>query len=210
MRTWSVSGTAFALWIRSSSLSIRTRTSISPPSLLLRAQRGAGPTLRKHLAEAFRNHRRHEFVDLAAEGGDLLYAARGDEAVQRARHHVERLHLRCEDPVQVVHLKLPLEVGDHAKALDHRLRAPAPGKVDDQLGEDVHLHVVEAPDRFVQEADALLDREHRRLVVRVADDADDDAVEDPGRARDHVDVAVRDRVITAWTVGPAHARANTV
>ena len=110
----------------------------------------------------------------------------------------------------MVHLKLPLEVGDHTQALDHRLRAPAAGEVDDELGEDVHLHVVEASDRFVQEADALLDREHRRLVVRVADDADDDSVEDPGRASDHVDVAVRDRVVAAWADGRVHACANRV
>ena len=43
--------------------------------------------------------------------------------------------------------------------------------------------------------DALLDREHRLLVLRVADDADDDALEDPGGARDDVEVAVRDRVV---------------
>ena len=41
----------------------------------------------------------------------------------------------------------------------------------------------------------LLDREHRLLVLRVADDADDDAVEDPRGARDDVEVAVRDRVV---------------
>src|SRR5438552_504242 len=34
MRTWSVSGTAFALWTRSSSLSMRTRTSIALRSVL--------------------------------------------------------------------------------------------------------------------------------------------------------------------------------
>ena len=41
---------------------------------------------------------------------------------------------------------------------------------------------VEMRERAAQELDALLDREHRLLVMRVADDADDDAVED-ARAR---------------------------
>ena len=42
-----------------------------------------------------------------------------------------------------------------------------------------------------------VDLEERRLVVRIADDADDDPVEDPRRARDHVDVPVRDGVVRA-------------
>ena len=49
--------------------------------------------------------------------------------------------------------------------------------------------------RLVQEADALLDAEHRPLVVRIADHADDDAVEDRRGARDDVEVAEGDRVI---------------
>src|SRR4029077_4936521 len=48
-----------------------------------------------------------------------------------------------------------------------------------------------------EELDALLDREGGLLVVRRPHDADDDAVEDPGRAGDHVHVSVRDRVVRA-------------
>ena len=82
----------------------------------------------------------------------------------------------------MVHLELPLEVGDHAQALDHRPRAPALGELDDELGEDVDLDVVLFAQRLLEERDALLDREHRLLVARLADDADDDAVEDRGGA----------------------------
>src|SRR5437868_3293388 len=56
-----------------------------------------------------------------------------------------------------------------------------------------------ARDRLLEELDALLDGEHRLLVARVGDDADHDPVEDARRARDHVDVAERDRVVRAWT-----------
>ena len=55
------------------------------------------------------------------------------------------------------------------------------GEVDDELGEDVDLDVVEAVERVAQELDALVEREHRLLVLRLADDADDDAVEDVRR-----------------------------
>ena len=105
-------------------------------------------------------------------------------------------------PVQLVHLELPLEVRDHAQALDDRLRVPPAREVDDELAEDVDLDVVEAGERAAEELDALLDREHRLLVVRRADDADDDAVEDAGGARDHVDVAVRHRVVRAGGRSP--------
>ena len=120
-------------------------------------------------------------VHVSAERGDLLHAARGDEAELRARHHVDGLDVGRERAVQVVHLELPLEVGDHAQPLHHRLRAPAAGEVDDELGEDVHLDVAVLVERVAEELDALLDGEHRPLVVRVADDADDDAVEDRRR-----------------------------
>ena len=57
-----------------------------------------------------------------------------------------------ERAVQLVHLELPLEVGDHAEALHHRRRAPAAGEVDDELGEDVDLDVVAAGERLLEEA----------------------------------------------------------
>ena len=75
------------------------------------------------------------------------------------------------------------------------LRAPALRELDDELGEDVHLDVVLGAQGLLEEADALLDREHRLLVARLADDADDDPVEDRGGARDDVEVAERDRVV---------------
>src|SRR4051794_1489373 len=141
MRTWSVSGTAFALCTRSSSLSINTRTSMGPLSLLLRAGRGAAPALGEQIAETCGNCRGNELIDVSAEGRNLLHAAGRDKRVQRARHHVDGLDLGGEMAVQLVHLKLPLEVRDHAQALDDRLRLPATGEVDDELREEVDLDV---------------------------------------------------------------------
>src|SRR4051794_8259769 len=206
MRTWSVSGTAFALWTRSSSLSIRTSTSMPWQSSfggcrngpargsLARILRGAGPAGREELLEALRHRVGHEGGDVAAESGDLLDPARRDEADRRARHHVDRLDVRREMTVQLVHLELPFEVRDHAQALDDRLRVPFARELDDELPEDVDLDVVDRADRVPEEVDPLLDREHRLLVRRGTDDADDDAVEDACRAPDHVDVPVGHRV----------------
>ena len=56
-------------------------------------------------------------------------------------------------------------------------------------------------ERVLEERDALLDGERRLLVVRVADDADDDLVEDRGGAADHVDMPERDGVEGAGVDG---------
>ena len=76
--------------------------------------------------------------------------------------------------------------------------------------EDVDLDVVELRERVAEEGDAFVEREHRLLVVRVADDADDDAVEDARRAADHVDVPVRDGVVRAGADRGHHSCSKTV
>src|SRR6187397_634952 len=178
MRTWSVSGTAFALCTRSSSLSMSTSTSMGDQStgwtgLLLWVEGSAWAAAGVQLGEARRDFGRHELLHIPAEGGNLLHAARGHEAELRARHHVHGLDVRRERPVQMVHLELPLEVRNCAEALHHRRRAPAAGEVDDQLGKHVHLHVAVLVQGVAEELDAFLDGEHGPLVVGVADDADD-------------------------------------
>ena len=68
----------------------------------------------------------------------------------------------------------------------------------------------EALEAGAQEADPLVEGEHRRLVLRVADDADDDAVEDLGGASDHVDVPVRDGVVRAGVDRGDHSASKSV
>src|SRR5215208_6913716 len=160
MRTWSVRGTAFALCTRSSSLSIRTSTSICSTSLVirlvLRIFGGSGPAVRKELAEATGDGLWHELIHLSSERRDLLHAARGDEAHLRARHHVDGLDVGRERAVELVHLELVLEVGDHAQALDDHLGVPTASEDDDELLEDLHLDVRHGAHRVLHELDALL------------------------------------------------------
>ena len=82
-------------------------------------------------------------------------------------------------------------------------------EIDDELVKDVHRDVVVAGERLLEERDALLHGEQRLLVVRLADDADDHAVERRGGPADHVEVAERDRVVRAWADGGDH-RVNRV
>ena len=93
-----------------------------------------------------------------------------------------------------------------ARRIHDRLRLPLVREVDDELAEYVDLDVREIRERVVQELHALLDREHRLLVVRVADDTDDDAVEDARRARDHVEMPVGDGVVRAGADRGDHGR----
>ena len=164
------------------------------PAYSSRAQRWPRAAVRIELAEPRRDLVGDEPFDVAAERGDLLHPARGDERELRARHDVHRLDLGREPVVEAVHLELPLEVRDHAEALHHRPGAVLAGEVDDELAEDVDDHVRHVRERVLEERDALLDGERRLLVVRITDDADDDRVEDRGRAADHVDVAQGDGV----------------
>ena len=155
---------------------------------------GPGSSVRIELAEPRRHLVGDEPFDVAAERGDLLHPARRDERELRARHDVHRLDLGREPVVEAVHLELPLEVRDHAEPFHHRPGAVLAGEVDDELAEDVDDHVRHVRERVLEERDALLDGERRLLVVRIANDADDDRVEDRGRAADHVDVAQGDGV----------------
>src|SRR5205814_9251522 len=102
------------------------------------------------------------------------------------------------------------EIRDHAEALDDRLRLPPARKVDHELGEDVDLDVLQPVERLVQECDALVEGEHGLLVLRPADDADHEPVEDAGGPLNHVDVAVRDRVEGTWVDGCDHGCWNSV
>src|SRR5918999_4594325 len=129
MRTWSVSGTAFALCTTSSSLSMSTSTSMGAEVywLLGRILRRTRPPVREKLPETARYRLWDELLDIAAESGDFLDAARRHEADLRARHHVDRLDLGCECAVQLVHLEFPFEVRDHAKTLHDHLCVPLQG-----------------------------------------------------------------------------------
>ncbi len=128
----SVSGTVRALWTRSSSLSMSTRTSIlsDPPWL-------AYPRVGNSSPQAAGHRRRHEVVDLAAERRDLLDAARAQEAVLGRSHHEHCFDVGGQLPVELRHRELVLEVGDGPQALEDDVRVPAPRELDDELMEAV-------------------------------------------------------------------------
>src|SRR6476620_5084852 len=108
--------------MRSSSLSISTRTSI--------ARWGSLPG--QLFLQAASDERRDQLLDVAVEDRELFDAARAEETVLRTGHQVDGLDFGRLQAIQLVHLRLVLEVGDRAQSLDDRAGSDGAGEVDDQ------------------------------------------------------------------------------
>src|SRR5256885_4367756 len=96
----------------------RRKVRSTSSDLFLRILGSAGATIGEKLLETAGNGFGHELVHFPAEGRDLLYAARRDEAHGRAGHHGDRLDVGRESAVQLVHPELPPEVPDHPEPSD--------------------------------------------------------------------------------------------
>src|SRR6476661_4979216 len=140
-RTWSVSGTCLALWTRSSSLSISTRTSMALPS----------SSARQRFLQALRDFLRYEVGDVATERGDLLHSAGGEKTVLRRGHQVDGLDVWREIAVELIHLQLVFEVGDRTQALHDRHRPSLAGEIDHEGGARLHRDVVQMGGRPLDE-----------------------------------------------------------
>src|SRR3954452_18139640 len=154
-RTWSVSGTCLALWTRSSSLSISTRTSMALPV----------SSARERFLQTSRNRLGHEIRDVTPEGGDLLDSARGEKTVLRRCHEVDGLDVGVQLPVELVHLQFVLEIGDRAQSLDDRAGSPLAGELDHEARERLHADVAQVARRALDEPDPVLGREQRLALA---------------------------------------------
>src|SRR4051794_10136066 len=105
-----------------------TRTSTEKSLLAGSVSRGEGAD------DRFRDKLGHG----AAELGDLPNTARRDERVGWRAHQVDRLDVGGESLVQVIHLELPLEVGDRTQTFHERARALVAGELDDEIRERQH------------------------------------------------------------------------
>src|SRR5215212_2854034 len=134
--------------MRSSSLSMRTRTSMDLPG----GVSSAGQGFLQWPGHMWGN----KVGDVSPERGQLLYAAGRQETVLGARHDEDGLDVWRLQAVELVHLLLVLEVGDRAQALDDRGRALLTGEVDDQDVERLGADVAEMRGRLLDERDSLL------------------------------------------------------
>ena len=164
------------------------------------SRRELGPPLRQPLGHLRRHHARH----VAAELRDLAHQARRQERVLRAGGDEEGVDPR-ELLVHLRHLQLVVEVGDGPEALHDRLGAVVAGEVDEQALEELDAHVVEVGDLLGEHLLALLEREERLRLLRVADDRHDDVVEVARGPLDDVEVTVGDGIERARAEGGGHA-----
>src|SRR3954464_508592 len=134
-------GTPLALCTKSSSLSMRTRTSMAVVSSLAR----------ELFLQPPRAGVRNEAFDVPAEGGELLDPARAEKTVLRRAHQVHRLDVVGLARVELGHLQLVLEVGDRAQSLDDCDGPDAARVVDDQHVERLGADVAEMRRRLVDE-----------------------------------------------------------
>src|SRR3954454_6237864 len=127
--------------MRSSSLSMRTRTSMALPG----GVSSAGQGFLQRPGHVWGN----EIRDVAPERGQLLYAAGRQETVLGAGHDEDRLDVGRLQAVELVHLLLVLEIGDRAQPLDDRGGADAARVVDDQDVERLRPDVAEVRGRLL-------------------------------------------------------------
>src|SRR4051794_5097540 len=191
------SGMDLASLTMSSSCWIRDARSIRLPSLSI------GPLGVESFHEALQDHRRHEPVDVAPQSGDLLDERRGQVRPVRARGHEERLHA-AHPVVHLGHLQLVVEVRDCPEPLHDHIGVLLVHVVDEQPGERPDLDALHAARDLLQQADALLDAEHRRLGG-VLQHAHDEPIEVAAGPFDDVQVTVGDGVECPRTeAGQAH------
>src|SRR5215211_5204447 len=124
-------GTPLALCTKSSSLSMRTRTSMAVGNSLARQLFLQPP------CDGVRN----EALDVPAKGGELFDPARAEETVLRRAHQVHRLDVVGLARVELSHLQLVFEIGNRAQSLDDRDRPDAAREVDDEDVEGLRADV---------------------------------------------------------------------
>ena len=88
---------------------------------------------------ALQGQRRHEGRDVAAQQGDFLDEAGGDELVVFARHQEHGLDVRLQAVVHAGHLELIVEIGHRAQAAHDHAGADLAGEIDQQRVERLHL-----------------------------------------------------------------------
>src|SRR5665213_488507 len=152
--------------------------------------------------EARGNAARDPYADerrnVAAKTANLLHEARGDELETVGCHEKDGFDLGIDTTVHASHLEFIFEIRDGAQASDNDRGAVVDGEFHQQRVERLHGDALPRLRRKMRnllrdDGDALLGREQRTLAG-VARDADDQAIDQLGRAQDYVGMAVGDRI----------------
>ena len=134
-----------------------------------------------------------EAVDVAAEADDFFDEAGADEGEGFAGQEEDGFDFGTEAAVHEGHLEFVFVVGDGADAADDEAGAAAGGVVGEQAVEGFDADVFAAGEGFADHFGALVDGEQGGLGF-VAENGDDEVIDDAGGAADDVEVAVGEGV----------------
>jgi hypothetical protein len=105
----------------------------------------------------------HQPRDVAAEAGDLPHEARADVRSVERRNHEGGLQPRRQMPVHERHLILVLEIAHRTEPANEERGVDRAREVNQQSVESAHLNALLVGNDGLDEPDALVDAEGRRL-----------------------------------------------
>ena len=148
--------------------------------------------------------RRRHAGDVAAQARDLAHERTGDERQTRIGHEEHGVEVGVLVAVAERELRFVVELAAAPHAAHDRAAAECTSGVDDEPAHDFDAHVAPTARaaRRKRQRDALLHGEER-LLRGVRGDRHDDFVEANARAREHVEMAERDRIERARKEGAA-------
>jgi CDP-diacylglycerol---glycerol-3-phosphate 3-phosphatidyltransferase len=151
--------------------------------------------------------------DVAAVAGDLFHERGTGVTELLVGHDEERLDLRLQVAVHERHVELELEVGEGAQAADDGVGFLGDGELDEKAVEDDDIDMRVVGEVGADEFEALLGGKDGTLAG-IAGDGDGDAVEELGRAVEHIEVTVGEGIeragINAVTHELRHHRGRTL
>jgi hypothetical protein len=157
--------------------------------------------LHRHLrAQPLQHGGRHQRLHVAAQRVDLAHEAAGEVRELVAGREEDGFHVGHQVAVHAGELPLVVEVGHAAHAAHHGLGAVGAHEVAHQPVEALHAHLRPRPDHLAHQGHALVQGEHRLLVVAHGH-GDDDLVEQLGCALQQVFVAQGDGIEGAGVDG---------
>ena len=130
-----------------------------------------------------------EAVDGAAETKNFFDQTRADEGVLGVGHEEDGFDVGRKAAVHEGHLELVFVVADGADAADYGVGTLFAGEVDEQAFEGGDGDVGEFRDAFREHGDALFHGEEG-IFLGIAEDGDDEVIEDFGGPGNEVQVSV--------------------
>ena len=152
--------------------------------------------------------RRHKRAHIAPQSRYLLHHSRTEKRVSVLRHHENRFHSLIQLTIHQGQLKFKFKVRNSPQSTHNGLRGALVHVVHQQALERIRLHVRQVPDRIAHQLQSFFQCE-QGLFALVPRHRHNHAIEQFGRAFDHIQVAVGEWIKTAGINRRAHGKQLT-